>query len=87
MLQAYDRALLGGTPRDVPDLMRERNPIEHVDAVAEPVLILAGRNDSRCPIRQVMNYVDRLELALPRGQGSGADLKIGACVSTVRGSV
>jgi dipeptidyl aminopeptidase/acylaminoacyl peptidase len=41
--------------------MRERSPIEHVDAVTEPLLILAGRNDSRCPIRQVMNYVDRLE--------------------------
>lgn len=62
ILQAYDRALLGGgTPMDVPDLMRERNPIEHVDAVTEPLLVLAGRNDSRCPIRQVMNYVERLQ--------------------------
>ena len=61
ILQAYDRALLGGTPLEVPGLMRERSPIEHVDAVTEPLLILAGRNDSRCPIRQVMNYVDRLE--------------------------
>jgi dipeptidyl aminopeptidase/acylaminoacyl peptidase len=41
--------------------MRRRSPIEHVDAVTEPLLILAGRNDSRCPIRQVMNYVDRLQ--------------------------
>ncbi|MDQ1324810.1 MAG: hypothetical protein QG587_2146, partial [Chloroflexota bacterium] len=61
ILQAYDRALLGGPPADVPDLMRRRSPIEHVDAVTEPLLILAGRNDSRCPIRQVMNYVDRLQ--------------------------
>jgi dienelactone hydrolase len=61
ILQAYDRALLNGTPAEVPDLMRERSPIEHVDAVTEPLLILAGRNDSRCPIRQVMNYVDRLQ--------------------------
>ena len=61
ILQAYDRALLGGPPAEVPDLMRRRNPIEHVDAVTEPLLILAGRNDSRCPIRQVMNYVDRLQ--------------------------
>ena len=61
ILQAYDRALLGGKPEDLPELMRERSPIEHVDAVAEPLLILAGRNDSRCPLGQVMNYVERLE--------------------------
>ena len=31
-----------------------------MDAVAAPLLILAGENDSRCPIRQVWNYVGRL---------------------------
>jgi dipeptidyl aminopeptidase/acylaminoacyl peptidase len=61
ILQAYDRALLGGPPAEVPDLMLRRSPIQFVDAVTEPLLILAGRNASRCPIRQVMNYVDRLE--------------------------
>jgi dipeptidyl aminopeptidase/acylaminoacyl peptidase len=61
ILQAYDRALLGGTPNELPDLMRERSPIEFVDRVTEPLLIMAGRSDSRCPIRQVMNYVERLE--------------------------
>ncbi|MFO7571506.1 MAG: prolyl oligopeptidase family serine peptidase [Gaiellaceae bacterium] len=62
LLQAYDRALLGGkTPDEVPDLMRERNPIEFVDEVVAPVLVLVGRNDSRCPYGQVMRYVERLE--------------------------
>jgi dipeptidyl aminopeptidase/acylaminoacyl peptidase len=60
LLQAYDRALLGGTPYDVPDLMRERSPINYADRVEAPILFLAGNHDSRCPIRQVMNYVDRL---------------------------
>jgi len=59
-LQAYDRALLGGTPAELPDLMRERSPISYVDRVRAPILFLAGSNDSRCPIRQVMLYVDRL---------------------------
>jgi dipeptidyl aminopeptidase/acylaminoacyl peptidase len=59
-LQAYDRALLGGTPAEVPDLMRERSPISYVDRVEAPILFLAGSNDSRCPIRQVMLYVDRM---------------------------
>jgi dipeptidyl aminopeptidase/acylaminoacyl peptidase len=61
LLQEYDRALLGGAaPAELPDLMRERNPIEFADQVRAPVLILVGRNDSRCPYRQVMLYVDKL---------------------------
>lgn len=61
MLQALDKALFGGSPDEVPALYKERNPIEYVDAVAAPLLILAGENDSRCPIRQVWNYVGRLQ--------------------------
>jgi dipeptidyl aminopeptidase/acylaminoacyl peptidase len=61
LLQAYDRALLGGAPKDVPELMRERNAIYFADDVTAPVLFIAGENDSRCPIRQVMLYVDRLK--------------------------
>jgi dipeptidyl aminopeptidase/acylaminoacyl peptidase len=60
-LQAYDRALLGGRPDEVPELMAERNPINSVDAVEAPVLFLIGENDSRCPYRQAMAYVDRLK--------------------------
>jgi dipeptidyl aminopeptidase/acylaminoacyl peptidase len=60
LLQAYDRALLGGTPAEVPQLMRERSPIEYVDRVKAPILSLIGRNDSRCPYRQAMKFVDRL---------------------------
>jgi dipeptidyl aminopeptidase/acylaminoacyl peptidase len=60
ILQAYDRALLGGAPSEVPELMRERSPISYVDRVTAPILFLAGEHDSRCPIRQVMLYVDRL---------------------------
>ena len=60
MLQAYDRALLGGTPAEVPHLMKERSPIEYVDRVKAPILSLIGRNDSRCPYRQAMKFVDRM---------------------------
>ena len=60
VLRALDRALFGGDPTTVPALFRERNPITYADAVRAPVLILAGENDSRCPIRQVWNYVGRL---------------------------
>jgi acetyl esterase/lipase len=60
-LQAYDRALLGGAPSDVPDLMRDRNPIYFADDVTAPVLFVIGENDSRCPLRQAMAYVDKLK--------------------------
>lgn len=59
-LKAYDRALLGATPAELPELMRERSPITYVDRLRAPLLILAGSHDTRCPIRQVMLYVDRL---------------------------
>ena len=60
LLQAYDRALLGGRPDEVPDLMADRNPINSADDVEAPVLFLIGEHDSRCPYRQAMAYVDRL---------------------------
>jgi acetyl esterase/lipase len=61
LLQEYDRALLGGkTPKEVPELMRDRNPINFADDVVAPVLVIIGRNDSRCPYAQAMAYVDRL---------------------------
>jgi dipeptidyl aminopeptidase/acylaminoacyl peptidase len=60
LLQAYDRALLGGAPSEVPELMADRSPINFVDNVTAPVLFLIGKNDSRCPYRQAMIYVERL---------------------------
>ena len=60
VLQAYDRALLGGTPEEVPELMRDRNPIHFADNVQVPVLFIIGKNDSRCPYAQAMAYVDKL---------------------------
>ncbi len=59
-LQALDRSLFVGDPTTVPELFSERSPITYVDAVRAPLLILAGENDSRCPIRQIWNYVGRL---------------------------
>jgi acetyl esterase/lipase len=59
-LKAFDRALFGGSPDEVPDVYRERSPLTYVDRVQVPVLILAGENDPRCPIRQIDNYVARL---------------------------
>lgn len=59
-LRAFDRALFGGSPEDLPALYAEASPLTYVDAVRVPVLVLAGENDPRCPIRQIDNYLDAL---------------------------
>lgn len=59
-LRAFDRALFGGSPEEVPDRYTECSPITYVDQVRAPVLVVAGENDPRCPIRQIDNYLDRL---------------------------
>jgi dipeptidyl aminopeptidase/acylaminoacyl peptidase len=60
-LQAMDRALFGGDPREVPELFRERSPMTYVDRVRAPLLVQAGENDSRCPYHQVEVYVRRMQ--------------------------
>jgi pimeloyl-ACP methyl ester carboxylesterase len=67
-LRAFDRALFGGAPEELPELYRMSSPITYAEQVRAPVLVLAGENDSRCPIRQVDNYLARLdELGKPYG--------------------
>ncbi|MEU8149979.1 prolyl oligopeptidase family serine peptidase [Nonomuraea sp. NPDC048901] len=59
-LRAYHRALLGGSPDEQPERYAASSPITYVDRVESPVLILAGENDSRCPLRQIEKYVAKL---------------------------
>ncbi len=59
-LRAFDRALFGGSPEELPERYRECSPLTYVDAVRAPGLVLAGENDPRCPIRQIDNYLERL---------------------------
>jgi dipeptidyl aminopeptidase/acylaminoacyl peptidase len=59
-LRAWDIATMGGSPMEVPDLFRERNPMTYVDRVLAPVLLIAGEHDSRCPLGQVMVYAHAL---------------------------
>jgi dipeptidyl aminopeptidase/acylaminoacyl peptidase len=60
-LRAYDRALFGGSPDEKRDVYVRSSPITYVDAVAAPLLVVAGANDPRCPIRQIDNYLAELE--------------------------
>jgi dienelactone hydrolase len=65
-LKAMDRVLFGGSPTDAPDAFAAGSPITYADRVKAPLLITAGANDPRCPIRQIDNYLARLdELGTP----------------------
>ena len=62
-LRAFDRSLFGGSPAEVPELYARCSPLTYVDAVRAPVLVLAGANDPRCPIRQIENWLAAADLA------------------------
>jgi dipeptidyl aminopeptidase/acylaminoacyl peptidase len=59
-LRAFDRALFGGSPEELPELYRTSSPISYAADVRAPLLVLAGANDPRCPIRQIDHYLIRL---------------------------
>lgn len=59
-LRAFDRALFGGSPEEIGEVYRQSSPISYVDAVRAPVLVMAGANDPRCPLRQIENYLAAL---------------------------
>jgi dipeptidyl aminopeptidase/acylaminoacyl peptidase len=59
-LRAFDRALFGGSPTERPDAYADASPLTWIDQVRTPLLVMAGVNDPRCPIRQVENYLDAL---------------------------
>jgi dipeptidyl aminopeptidase/acylaminoacyl peptidase len=59
-LRAFDRALFGGSPDEIGDVYRRSSPISYVGAVRAPVMVMAGANDPRCPLRQIENYLSAL---------------------------
>jgi len=59
--QAYDLAIMGGSPTDLPHVYVERSPSTYLPQVRTPVLLIAGEHDSACPIRQVRHYASVLE--------------------------
>ena len=58
-LREYQAALFGGTPVETPELHVEASPVTYVEQLRAPLLIIQGRNDARCPARQMEDYVAR----------------------------
>ena len=71
-LKAFDRSLFGGAPDEVPEVYRSCSPLTYVADVTAPVLVLAGANDPRCPIRQIENYLDAAAASSARTSRSTA---------------
>jgi dipeptidyl aminopeptidase/acylaminoacyl peptidase len=65
-LRAYDRGLMGGTPQEKPEAYAVSSPITYAAQVKAPVLIIQGRNDTRCPPRSIEVYETKMkELGKP----------------------
>jgi len=60
-LKGYDISILGGTPEEMPELYQEISPITHSAHVKAPVLIIQGKNDMRCPPRQIEAYEAKMQ--------------------------
>ena len=49
-----------GTPDENPELYHDRSPIHFADSVRAPLFIWHRANDSRCPLRPVEKFAERL---------------------------
>lgn len=83
VLRAVDRAMFEGTPDEKMGAYVKASPLTYAGAVDAPVLIIQGRNDTRCPARQVELYEAKMrELGKPieviwfdAGHAAGADVE------------
>lgn len=61
-LRGYQRALFGGTPDETPEITVKASPITYAEQIQAPVLVIQGKNDTRCPARQMEAYEQKLKL-------------------------
>jgi len=53
--------LFEGTPEQKKDLYIDRSPITHISNIKVPVMIMAGKTDSRCPIEPIEKFIKKLK--------------------------
>jgi len=68
-MRGYDVALNGGTPAEKPEAYARASPINYLERLAAPLLIIQGKNDVRDPPRQV-------ELYEAKARSLGKDVKV-----------
>lgn len=59
-LRQYQVGLFGGTPEDKSDEHERSSPITAAERVRAPVMVIQGRNDTRCPARQLERYEEKM---------------------------
>jgi Tol biopolymer transport system component/dienelactone hydrolase len=52
---------LGSTPVTDPDFYNRSAPVDHLDQIQSPLMILQGTNDTNVPLWETLKVVDRLE--------------------------
>lgn len=62
-MKTLDHELFGGTPDEAGDTYSSSSPMTYVDDIVAPVLVIHAKNDTRCPARQVENFVAAMEKA------------------------
>ena len=70
ILQQYDKATMGD-PTKNKELLQDRSPINFIDHIKAPLLLLAGGNDPRCPKSQTQQVVDAI-----KKRGGTVDYKV-----------
>lgn len=55
-MRGYDVAFFGGTPSEKREAYERASPIQYLEKLKAPLLIIQGKNDVRCPPRQVELY-------------------------------
>jgi dipeptidyl aminopeptidase/acylaminoacyl peptidase len=53
--------MMGGTPEEKPEQYAASSPITYAEQVAAPLLVIQGRNDLRCPPRQMERYAQKMQ--------------------------
>ena len=57
----FQKALFGGTPQEMAEAYEESSPITHAEQVQAPILVIQGRNDTRCPAGQMQAFEKKLK--------------------------
>jgi dipeptidyl aminopeptidase/acylaminoacyl peptidase len=60
-LRAYQHALFGGSPDETPQATKKSSPITYAENIRAPLLVIQGKNDTRCPSRQMEAYEAKLK--------------------------
>ena len=59
--KGYLTAMMGGTPGEIPEKYIASSPITYAERVSAPLLVIQGRNDLRCPPRQMELYAEKMQ--------------------------